>query len=177
MRGTPAFCKATAIHRLPETLTTRVWRHGQPEPDNTVSESVVIHIDGGSRGNPGPAAAGVVIRDAADQSILYQAGLFLGKATNNVAEYSGLLEGLRKAKELGAKTVEIVSDSELMVRQMNGQYRVKNPGLQELFGQAVKLRQAFAKVTLRHVRREFNKDADALVNQALDLKKNVGDAE
>lgn len=136
---------------------------------------VIIHIDGGARGNPGPAAAGVVVRDA-DGTSLYEAGLYLGTATNNVAEYSGLLAGLKKAAELGAADVEVVSDSELMVRQMNGVYRVKNEGLKPLFEDARQLQRHFKVFTIRHVRREHNKDADGLVNEAIDRKKNVGDA-
>jgi ribonuclease HI len=137
--------------------------------------SVIIHIDGGSRGNPGPAAAGIVIRDAADNEILCGHGFFLGHATNNVAEYRGLIEGLKKAAELGAQKVDVVSDSELMVRQMNGQYRVKNPGLATLFQEAGLLRKNFKHFNIRHVRREQNKDADRLVNQALDLKQDVSE--
>jgi ribonuclease HI len=135
---------------------------------------VTIHIDGGSRGNPGPAAAGVVIT-ADDGTVLHEAGLFLGRATNNVAEYSGLLGGLKAAGKLGAREVDIVSDSELLVRQMNGQYRVKNAGLAPLFQEAQQLARAFARCTYRHVRREENVQADGLVNQALDRKKSVGD--
>jgi ribonuclease HI len=137
--------------------------------------SVTIHIDGGSRGNPGPAASGIVIRNAADNQILCGHGFFLGHATNNVAEYRGLIEGLKKAAELGAKKVEVVSDSELMVRQMLGQYRVKNPGLATLFQEAAQLRKNFQQFNIRHVRREQNKDADRLVNQALDLKQDVSE--
>ena len=137
---------------------------------------LVIHIDGGSRGNPGPAAAGVVIRSADDQTILWQGGIFLGNATNNVAEYSGLLRGLQQAIQLGATDVEAVSDSELMVKQIKGIYRVKNEGLQPLYAKANELRRQFKHFAIRHVRREFNKDADRLVNQALDSKRNVEDA-
>ncbi len=136
---------------------------------------VVINIDGGARGNPGPAAAGVVIRSADDGTVLHEAGIYLGHATNNVAEYSGLLAGLKQAAALGAKEVEIVSDSELLVRQMNGRYRVKAPGLIPLFLQAQDLRGKFDKCIFRHVRREENKAADGLVNLAIDRKQNVED--
>lgn len=136
---------------------------------------VTIHIDGGSRGNPGPAAAGIVIT-ADDGTVIHEAGLFLGQATNNVAEYSGLLGGLKAAGKLGAREVEVVSDSELLVRQMTGRYRVKNAGLQPLYQEAQQLARGFARCTYRHVRREENVDADALVNQALDSKRSVGDA-
>lgn len=132
---------------------------------------VKLNIDGGARGNPGPAAAGVVIR--ADDTILYQAGLYIGHATNNVAEYSALLAGLKAAAKLGAAEVQVISDSELLVRQMNGQYRVKNDGLRPLYAEALDLADQFEQVTFEHVRREYNKDADKLVNQAIDLKRNV----
>ena len=134
---------------------------------------VRIYIDGGARGNPGPAGAGVVIVDAADDGTLYEGGLFLGHATNNVAEYNGMLHGLKVAADLQAGEVEIVSDSELLVRQMNGQYRVKNAGLQPLYRRAQELAARFGKCSFRHVRREQNTRADALVNQAIDQKRNV----
>lgn len=137
---------------------------------------VTANIDGGSRGNPGPAAAGVVIR-AADGTILHRAGLYIGHATNNVAEYSGLVAALEAAAKLGAAGINVISDSELLVRQMNGQYRVKNEGLRPLYQQALALARKFSHCTYKHVRRELNKDADGLVNQALDLKRNVEDAE
>lgn len=136
--------------------------------------SVIVHIDGGSRGNPGPAAAGVVVRAAADGTALHEAGVFLGTATNNVAEYRGLLEGLRAAAALGAAEVEIVSDSQLLVRQMTGEYRVKNPRLAALHGEAMELARKFQKCAYRHVPREQNDHADGLVNRALDLRRNVG---
>lgn len=139
------------------------------------SLNITIHIDGGSRGNPGPAAAGVVLRDE-EGVVLYQGGLFLGHATNNVAEYSGLVAGLKQAAALGASAVTVVSDSELLVRQMNGQYRVKNEGLKPYFEQAQELAAGFSKIVFQHVRREFNKQADGLVNQALNAKRNVEDA-
>jgi ribonuclease HI len=138
--------------------------------------SVTIHIDGGSRGNPGPAGAGVVLRDG-EGAILYQGGLFLGRATNNVAEYSGLLAGLKAAADLKASQVRVVSDSELLVRQMNGQYRVKNEGLKPLYEQAKQLAAGFARCAFQHVRRELNKEADHLANQAMDARRNVEDAQ
>ena len=90
------------------------------------------HIDGGARGNPGPAAAAFILRDASDGTVVAQTGLYLGRATNNVAEYRALLAALRSARELKAAEVEVLSDSELLVRQMNGQYRVRNAGLKQL---------------------------------------------
>ncbi len=138
--------------------------------------AVVINIDGGARGNPGPAGAGVVIKTADDGTVIFEGGFFLGKATNNVAEYHGLLEGLAAADKLQADAVEVLSDSELMVRQMNGQYRVKNAGLKPLYDRACRLKGKFSNFTISHVRREENKAADKLVNQAINLKGNVEDA-
>ncbi len=137
---------------------------------------VVVHIDGGSRGNPGPAGAGVVVRDKTDNSILYKGGVFLGKATNNVAEYSGLLAGLAAAKEMDATHVELFSDSQLLVRQMIGQYRVKNAGLKPLHRRATDLADGFDKCEFTHVRREENTAADKLANLAMDAKTNILDA-
>jgi probable phosphoglycerate mutase len=134
---------------------------------------VNVYIDGGARGNPGPAAAGVVVCCADDGAVLQEAGIFLGRATNNVAEYRGLLEGLRLAAELRAQEVEVVSDSQLLVFQMTGQYRVKNAGLKPLHRQALDLAAKFRRCSYRHVPREENTRADRLVNQALDLRRNV----
>ncbi len=137
---------------------------------------VVVHIDGGARGNPGPAGAGVVVTDADDGQALYEGGIYIGRATNNVAEYRGLLEGLKVAAALGAAEVEVVSDSQLLVRQMTGQYRVRNAGLQPLFRQARELAEGVERCRFRHVRREENTRADALVNRAIDARRNVESA-
>lgn len=145
--------------------------------DKSKTLKLNVHIDGGARGNPGPAGAGVVIEDAEDNSVIFQGGFFLGKATNNVAEYQALLKALVLADKLGADTAEIKSDSELLVRQMNGEYRVRNTGLKPLFEQARKMAERFKKCTFQHVRRDENKTADKLVKQAINLKKNVEDAE
>ena len=134
---------------------------------------VIVYVDGGARGNPGPAGAGVVVTDADDGQALWEGGLFLGHATNNVAEYQGLLAGLRTAAALSAAEVEIVSDSQLLVRQMIGQYRVKNEKLKELHGRARELVTGFARCSFRHVPRSENTRADGLVNQAINLKRNV----
>jgi ribonuclease HI len=135
--------------------------------------NVTIHVDGGSRGNPGPAAAGVIIRAADDGTVLQQAGVFLGEATNNVAEYRGLIEGLRRAAALGVQTVQILSDSELMVRQMNGQYRVKNEGLKPLFEEANTLAGQFERFSIDHIPRTQNSDADEIANRAMNLRRTV----
>lgn len=140
------------------------------------SISVTIYIDGGARGNPGPAAAGVVIKSADDGTVLHEAGIFLGRATNNVAEYSALLAGLDAAVKLGASEAEVFSDSQLLVRQMNGQYRVRNEGLKPLHQEAQDMARKLQGFSITHVRRDKNVHADRLVNRALDAKANVEDA-
>ena len=132
---------------------------------------VTINIDGGSRGNPGLAGAGVVIKSADDGTVLHQAGIYLGRATNNVAEYQGLIEGLRRAKKLNATDVEVFSDSELLVRQMNGEYRVKNEGLKPLFEKANTLAADFEEFRISHIPREQNTQADEMANKAMNLKR------
>jgi ribonuclease HI len=125
------------------------------------------YIDGGSRGNPGPAGYGVQIVDDAGQVVaeLHQA---LGQATNNVAEYQGLLAALAWALAHGVRSLHIRSDSELLVRQLKGEYRVKNPGLQPLYQEARERVARVGKVTFEHVRRELNREADRLANLAMD---------
>ena len=127
--------------------------------------SAIASIDGGSRGNPGPAGFGVHIQREGEVIELKGA---LGTATNNVAEYNGLLAALRWAAENAITTLHIRSDSELLVKQMKGQYRVKNPGLQPLYEDARALVRQVGRVTFEHVRREFNKEADRLANEAMD---------
>jgi ribonuclease HI len=126
-----------------------------------------LFTDGGARGNPGPAAYGYVL-EADDGHVLAAHGEAIGRATNNVAEYSGLVAGLAKAAEMDVRELEVVSDSELLVKQMRGEYRVKSPGLQPLYEQARTLARQIGNVTFEHVRREFNKDADRLANEAMD---------
>ena len=126
-----------------------------------------LSTDGGARGNPGPAAYGYVL-EAEDGHVLDARGKAIGVATNNVAEYRGLVAGLTKAVELAVPEVEVVSDSELLVKQMRGEYRVKNRALQELVGQASRLADRLPRVRYTHVRRAENELADRLVNEALD---------
>jgi ribonuclease H / adenosylcobalamin/alpha-ribazole phosphatase len=126
-----------------------------------------LFTDGGARGNPGPAAYGYVL-EAEDGTVLAADGQAIGSATNNVAEYSGLIAGLRKAIELHVPEVEVVSDSELMIKQMRGEYRVKNAALRELSVEAASLARTLASVEYRHVKRAHNELADRLVNEALD---------
>ena len=126
-----------------------------------------LFTDGGARGNPGPAAYGFVL-EAEDGTVLAAEGRAIGVATNNVAEYSGLVAGLRKALELHVPDVEVVSDSELLVKQMRGEYRVKNETLRRLFVEASTLARSLQSVEYRHVKRAHNELADQLVNEALD---------
>jgi probable phosphoglycerate mutase len=128
---------------------------------------VKLFTDGGARGNPGPAAYGYVL-EADDGSVLAAHGEKIGVATNNVAEYSALIAGLEKAIELGVPAVTVVSDSELMVKQMRGEYRVKNEALRELALEAGRLARRIGDVSYTAVRREHNELADRLVNEALD---------
>jgi ribonuclease HI len=126
-----------------------------------------LFTDGGARGNPGPAASAYVL-EAEDGTVLEALGETIGVATNNVAEYRALLAGLAKALELGVDEVEVVSDSELLVKQMNGEYRVKNAALIDLSLEATRLAREIGRVTYSAVRRTENELADSLVNDALD---------
>jgi ribonuclease HI len=126
-----------------------------------------LSTDGGARGNPGPAAYGYVL-EAEDGTVLDARGEAIGVATNNVAEYRALVAGLEKAAELGLRDVEVVSDSELLVKQMRGEYKIKNEALRELADEAERLEDRLGRVTYVAVRREQNELADRLVNEALD---------
>ena len=126
-----------------------------------------LSTDGGARGNPGPAAYGYVL-EAEDGSVLAAHAEAIGTATNNVAEYRALLAGLEKALELGVDELEVISDSELLVKQMRGEYRVKNAALKELSIEAARLARRLGSVSYKAVRREHNELADRLVNEALD---------
>jgi ribonuclease HI len=133
---------------------------------------LIIHVDGGSRGNPGPAAAGVVIH-AADGTRIHEAGYFLGEQTNNAAEYLALIRALQRAERCGNQPVSIISDSELLVRQLTGQYRVKSPSLAKLFQQVQLLLLRVSLWKVQHVRRELNARADELANLAMDRQADV----
>ena len=126
-----------------------------------------LYTDGGSRGNPGPSAFGYVL-EAEDGTVLASHGEYIGETTNNVAEYSGLVAGLRAARDLHVNEVEVVSDSELLVKQMRGEYKVKNAALRDLSLEAARVARELGKVEYRHVLRAHNELADRLVNEALD---------
>jgi len=129
-----------------------------------------LYTDGGARGNPGPAAYAFVL-EADDGTVLDARGEAIGVATNNVAEYRALVAGLERAVEVGVRVLEVVSDSELLVKQMRGEYKVKNHALQDLFLDASRHARRLGEVTYRHVRREHNELADRLVNEALDARR------
>ncbi len=126
-----------------------------------------IHVDGASRGNPGEAGFGIHAASTDGRTVAELYG-YLGRATNNVAEYQALIHALRWALGRGSDRVEILSDSQLLVRQLEGRYRVKNPGLQPLFREASGLKARFERIAIRHVPREENREADALANRAVD---------
>lgn len=133
--------------------------------------NILLYTDGGSRGNPGPAGAGAVLYNQETNEVVAEISEYLGVQTNNVAEYTALLLALQQAKELEAERVHCRLDSELIVKQMNGEYKVKNEHLAKLFVQIWNLRQQFVDVTFEHVRREKNKVADQLANDAMDRNK------
>ncbi len=135
-------------------------------------DEIIAHIDGGSRGNPGPAAAGFVLADSNGVQLQAKA-FFLGRATNNVAEYTSLIKALEAAKQIGDEQLMLFSDSQLLVRQINGQYKVKSELIRPLFQQAVSLLGNFKNWNVRHITRDKNKEADKLVNQALDLRDDI----
>jgi ribonuclease HI len=141
-----------------------------------MKETLTLQFDGGSRGNPGPAGIGVVIR-AEDGTAIVTLGRFIGRATNNVAEYRALITAMEEAKKLGAKKVVIRGDSELVVKQMLGQYRVKNADLKELYAEAQALIRQFDQTKIEHNLREKNALADKLANMAMDRKQDVLDAD
>jgi ribonuclease HI len=126
-----------------------------------------VHVDGGARGNPGPAAVAAVV-SSPDGDVLAEEGRYIGEATNNVAEYRAVLLGLELARGVGAREVEVVNDSELVARQIGGQYKVKNPGLRPLWEDAIVALRGFDSWSVQNVPRALNARADELVNEALD---------
>jgi ribonuclease HI len=153
-------------------MCPRASRFGElfPEQHEAGAITHTAHIDGGARGNPGPAGYGVVIHDASGRK-LAELSEYLGHQTNNYAEYRGLLAALGYAHANAIKALKIVSDSELMVRQMKGIYKVRNPGLRKLYDEAQQLVRKLDHFEIRHALREHNRDADRLANQAMDRGK------
>jgi ribonuclease HI len=148
---------------------------GEAEPERKAIAAYQANVDGGSRGNPGPAAYGVVVRDPHGE-IVARLKKYIGINTNNVAEYFGLIAALDYAQNHGIRALRVESDSELMVKQLRGQYKVKSAELKPLFERAKKMSQTFESFRISHVYREQNKEADALVNQALDETSGPGGA-
>lgn len=130
-------------------------------------EKIIIHSDGGARGNPGPAGIGAILHGA-DAKVVAEISKYIGETTNNQAEYQALIAALEKAKELKAEEVDCFLDSELVVKQLNREYKVKNAELAPLFLKVYNLSLSFKKIRFSHIRREFNKEADCLANQAMD---------
>jgi ribonuclease HI len=155
--------------RPPNNLAARLFADAAPEANAPTGATAAYraNIDGGSRGNPGPASYGVVIRDPRGQ-IVAKLKKYIGRSTNNVAEYYGLIAALDYAQQHSIRALHVQSDSELLVRQMRGQYKVKSPELRPLFERARKMAQTFASFKIEHVYREQNAEADALANEALD---------
>ncbi|UCF77699.1 MAG: ribonuclease HI family protein [Candidatus Eiseniibacteriota bacterium] len=147
-------------------VTDRLWEEGPRD--------IRVFIDGCARGNPGHAGCGVLVKDSANR-VLLKKGRYVGVTTNNVAEYMALIDGLREAVDFGTQEVTVLTDSELVVKQMNGEYRVKDVKLKELFAEAQRLSRSFAKSRFLHIARSGNKDADSLANDAVDsyLKVNA----
>lgn len=140
-------------------------------PATGQSGTLVLHTDGASRGNPGPAGAGVVITTERGE-VLVERAVYLGRVTNNVAEYRALLVGLEEAEALSPQRLTVKMDSELIVRQLNGRYRVKSPDLWPLHRRAREILGRLGPVEVVHVRREHNRAADQLANQAIDAHQN-----
>jgi ribonuclease HI len=147
----------------------RLQRQAAEGADRHLQLKATLSTDGGARGNPGPAAFGYVL-ETDDGHVLAAHGEAIGRATNNVAEYRGLVAGMEKAAELGVRELDVVSDSELLVKQMTGEYRVKNEALRELWEEASDLERKFGRVRYTAVRRAHNELADRLVNEALDAE-------
>jgi ribonuclease HI len=145
-------------------------------PDKHIDETIIINFDGGSRGNPGPSGIGVVL-SAQDGTPLITVGKYIGAATNNVAEYTALIFGLQQAAKLNATKILVRGDSELIIKQMRGEYRVKNPALKDLYEKAQDLVHGFKSVRFEHNLRHKNALADRLVNLAIDRQGEVEDAD
>jgi len=138
-----------------------------PGADGTVPSKVRVYSDGAARGNPGPSGAGAVLVDASG-TVVDRLGKYLGIQTNNYAEYMGLLLGLKRARELGIREVEVFADSELMIRQLGGRYQVRSPSLRPLYEEALRVLNDFSRVKLVYVPRKMNAAADEMSNRAID---------
>lgn len=137
-------------------------------------ERLKVYVDGASRGNPGDAGIGIVMLDE-NGNVVKEMSDYIGQTTNNIAEYTALITALKEALEMGCEEIEVFSDSELMVKQINGQYQIKNEGIKRLYSQVVQLMKEFRSFSINHVRREYNKRADELANEGIDMA--LGDEE
>ncbi len=166
LKRNPELSKNDARHFLLEMadgfICKAAKKHQTPD-----AKHLIINVDGASRGNPGKAGIGAVIRGS-DNTIIERVSKYIGIATNNIAEYQALILALETAKQIGAEKISIYSDSELMVKQIKGEYRVKNEGLKPLYQKAIGLLKDFKAYGIIHVEREKNKEADKLANQAID---------
>ncbi len=155
------------VAAAPAAPAVRTVSREMPLPTGAGVSRMRVYSDGAARGNPGPAGAGAVLVEPSGQ-VIDRLGKFLGTQTNNFAEYSGLLLGLRRARDLGVQEVEVYADSELMIRQLGGRYQVKSPSLRPLYEEALELLNGFQRVKLVHVPREMNAAADEMSNRAID---------
>jgi ribonuclease HI len=169
VRAAAARLPRAAGHTAPGTAASAASAAGLLVAPNLWPEEVTAHIDGGARGNPGEAGAGVFFQDRSGAP-LERIARYLGRATNNTAEYQALLIALARAREAGVRHLRVFSDSELLVNQVNGRYRTKVPHLQQYLQEAIRLMREIGRVDVSHVRREFNTEADALANEAMDQR-------
>jgi ribonuclease HI len=168
LKAFPGWSRERMAHLLEKmaTLSEELPRNGADSSANAV-QRLRVYSDGAARGNPGPAGAGAVLVEPSGQ-VVDRLGKYLGVQTNNFAEYMGLLLGLRRARDLGVREIEVFADSELMIRQLGGRYQVKSPTLRPLYEEALKLLNEFSRVKLVHVPREMNSAADEMSNRAID---------
>ena len=157
---------ARLIERSAESMA-RASNRTSPGTDGSVPSKVRVYSDGAARGNPGPSGAGAVLVDASG-NVVDRLGKYLGIQTNNYAEYMGLLLGLKRARELGIREVEVFADSELMIRQLGGRYQVRSPSLRPLYEEALRLLNEFSRVKFVYVPRKMNAAADEMSNRAID---------
>jgi ribonuclease HI len=156
-----------AAQKLLRGAARQLQQENLPLREKGSGRTVRVYSDGAARGNPGPAGAGAVLTDAAG-NVIARLGRYLGKQTNNVAEYEGLLLGLKHARELGYREVEVRADSQLLIRQLKGEYAVRHAGLKPLHAEALRLLHGFDRYDLQHVPREENALADEMSNRAID---------
>jgi ribonuclease HI len=156
-----------AAQKLLRGAARQLQQENLPLREKGAGRTVRVYSDGAARGNPGPAGAGAVLTDAAG-NVIARLGRYLGKQTNNVAEYEGLLLGLKHARELGYREVEVRADSQLLIRQLKGEYAVRHAGLKPLHAEALRLLHGFDRYDLQHVPREENALADEMSNRAID---------